>query len=51
MLSLVVRSNDLLICNVFPAGIHFVWHCLNGAVLYLLLKGIIEVEKRKRRSR
>jgi hypothetical protein len=51
MLSLVVRSNDLTICDVFPLGIHFIWHILNAGVLYLLLKGIVEVEKRKGRFR
>jgi hypothetical protein len=34
-LSLVARSVDAAICPAFPLGTHFVWHLLNGLVLYL----------------
>lgn len=37
-LSLVFRSIDAALCYVWPLGTHFIWHCLNAAVLYLLLK-------------
>lgn len=33
-LSLVFRSIDHAICGAFPVGTHFLWHLLNGAVLY-----------------
>ncbi|MGP0092758.1 MAG: ceramidase domain-containing protein [Xanthobacteraceae bacterium] len=37
MISLGLRSVDLLVCDAFPLGTHFVWHILNAVVLYLLL--------------
>ena len=36
-LSLTFRSIDMMVCGVFPLGTHFLWHSLNGVVLYLLL--------------
>jgi hypothetical protein len=33
--SLLFRSADHTVCGTFPAGTHFVWHLLNGLVLYL----------------
>lgn len=37
-ISLGLRSIDLLVCEAFPLGTHFVWHILNAVVLYLLLQ-------------
>jgi hypothetical protein len=37
-LSLAFRSIDINICAAFPLGTHFLWHSLNGVVLYLLLR-------------
>lgn len=37
--SLVFRIIDLDICGVLPLGTHFLWHILNAAVLYLVLRG------------
>jgi hypothetical protein len=37
-LSLTFRSIDADICGAFPLGSHFLWHSLNGAALYLLLR-------------
>jgi hypothetical protein len=34
-LSLVLRTVDAAICPAFPLGTHFIWHLLNGLVLYL----------------
>ncbi len=34
-LSLAARSVDAAICPAFPLGTHFIWHLLNGLVLYL----------------
>jgi hypothetical protein len=28
-------------CALFPLGSHFLWHLLNAAVLYLLLRSAI----------
>ncbi|EMD22485.1 hypothetical protein [Amycolatopsis azurea] len=33
--SLSFRTADHTVCGNFPAGTHFVWHLLNGLVLYL----------------
>jgi len=36
--SLLLRSVDLYLCNLFFIGTHFIWHILNALVLYLLVK-------------
>jgi hypothetical protein len=38
LISLAFRTGDMLVCLSFPTGTHFVWHCLNAAVLYLLIR-------------
>jgi hypothetical protein len=42
--SLALRSIDLAVCDAFPQGTHFVWHLLNAAVLYVLLRTAIGKE-------
>lgn len=37
MLSLSFRIVDPSVCGQFPLGTHFIWHCLNGALIYLML--------------
>ena len=37
------RTVDMMICESFPLGSHFMWHVLNSVVLYLLLKLIIQL--------
>ena len=39
-LSLLFRSIDLPLCDAFPTGSHFLWHLLNGLVLYLVFRGL-----------
>ncbi|HEY2758207.1 MAG TPA: ceramidase domain-containing protein [Pseudolabrys sp.] len=39
--SLVFRSIDQAVCSSFPLGTHFLWHCLNGLVVYLLLRAAL----------
>ena len=39
--SIIFRSIDQSICAAVPLGTHFVWHTLNGLVLYLLLRGAL----------
>ena len=39
--SLTFRSLDMAMCEAIPMGIHFMWHVLNGVVLYLTLYGLI----------
>ncbi|MBX2833986.1 MAG: hypothetical protein KTR28_03345 [Micavibrio sp.] len=40
-ISLTFRSIDSAVCTAFPYGTHFLWHCLNGAVLYLTTRGFV----------
>lgn len=46
-LSLVFRSVDNAFCHAWPLGTHFLWHCLNAVVLYLLLKTAMIVSRTK----
>ena len=41
MLSLIFRTLDQTLCDTIPIGTHFMWHILNGAVLYMLLRGLM----------
>lgn len=40
-LSLAFRSMDMALCVNLPIGTHFVWHILNGLVLYLTTRAFI----------
>ena len=40
-LSLTLRSIDEAICSAYPMGTHFLWHCLNGCVLYACVRAFI----------
>ncbi len=40
-LSLTFRSIDQIICPYFPTGSHFIWHLLNGILLYVLMRDLI----------
>jgi hypothetical protein len=42
MVSLSFRSVDFLVCPLFPFGTHFMWHSLNGLMLYLLVRALLE---------
>lgn len=44
-LSLTFRTIDMQICTSISIGTHFLWHCLNGLVLYLLVKALIQSAK------
>jgi hypothetical protein len=35
VVSILFRSVDQTLCERWPLGTHFVWHCLNAVVLYL----------------
>ena len=39
--ALFFRTLDKTICPEFPLGTHFLWHLLNGVVLYLSTRGLI----------
>jgi hypothetical protein len=40
-LSLFLRSIDEAVCPRFPIGTHFLWHLLNGALLYMSMRALI----------
>jgi hypothetical protein len=48
-LSLALRSIDAAVCDGFPLGTHFLWHILNAAVLYILLRAAILAANAARR--
>lgn len=39
--ALILRIADLATCGALPLGTHFLWHMLNAAVLYTVLRGAI----------
>lgn len=39
--SLTFRSIDMALCEAIPFGTHFMWHILNGVVLYLTARAYI----------
>lgn len=41
LVSLAFRSVDMRICSAFPAGVHYVWHILNAAVLFLTMQALL----------
>lgn len=41
LVSLTFRTIDQVICPYFPLGSHFMWHLLNGGLLYLSARGLI----------
>ena len=40
-LSLTFRTLDMALCHALPLGTHFMWHILNGIVLYLAMRVVI----------
>lgn len=43
-LSLSLRTLDRDVCDYVPAGTHFLWHLLNGVVLYLVSRTLVRRE-------
>jgi hypothetical protein len=39
--SLLLRSLDNALCADWPSGLHFGWHLLNDAVLYLAVRCLL----------
>ncbi len=39
--SLFFRTIDNTMCSTFPIGTHFLWHLLNGAVVYLAMRPLV----------
>ncbi|HVK71928.1 MAG TPA: ceramidase domain-containing protein [Kofleriaceae bacterium] len=40
--SLTLRSIDQAVCPTVPIGTHFLWHTLNGVLLYILVAAVID---------
>lgn len=41
VISMTFRSIDMQLCDALPIGTHFLWHCLNGLVLYLSTRAYV----------
>src|SRR5262249_6409559 len=39
--SLTARTIDLPLCDAMPIGTHYIWHLLNGLVLYLVTRAAV----------
>ncbi len=39
-LSVFMRTIDMHLCDVWPYGLHFMWHVLNSAVLYVITRSM-----------
>ena len=39
--SLVFRTTDLVACRFLPIGTHFLWHLLNGLLVYVAFRGLL----------
>ena len=46
IVSVACRSIDEAACSRIPIGTHFLWHLLNGAVLYLAMRALILARQR-----
>lgn len=49
-IALMCRTIDLFVCRWLPIGTHFLWHVLNGMVVYLAMRALIitRAENRKK---
>lgn len=50
LMSLTFRSIDMALCPYWITGTHFMWHILNGVVLYLTARGYIKFQSGKKLS-
>lgn len=48
LMALFFRTIDLVICPYWTVGTHFLWHLLNGVVLYFVMKSLIQNYSTKR---
>lgn len=39
--SLAFRTIDLPFCEAVPMGTHFIWHALNGCVLFIVVRALV----------
>jgi hypothetical protein len=47
VVSIAFRSLDQGVCESWPLGTHFLWHCLNAVVLYLTATALAEPAARR----
>ncbi len=45
--SLTARTLDMQVCDAFPLGTHFLWHTLNGLVIFSLLYAMVLFMRRQ----
>jgi hypothetical protein len=48
VLSATGRMVDPIVCDAFPLGTHFLWHVLNGAMLWVALAAAVRYGKPRR---
>ncbi len=41
LLALFFRAIDIMVCPYFPIGTHFIWHLINGFLVYLSARALI----------
>lgn len=41
LLALIFRTIDMMICPYFPIGTHFIWHIINGFLVYLSARALM----------
>ncbi len=51
LLSLTFRTLDLEFCAAVPIGTHFIWHLLNGLVLYLVGRAWLQQHRARQSCR
>jgi hypothetical protein len=39
--ALVFRSIDMVVCEAFPYGTHFLWHLINGLTFFFVMQSLI----------
>jgi hypothetical protein len=50
LISLFFRTIDNAICDVIPLGAHYLWHVLNGVVLFLMADVYMQTRCRIRKT-
>ena len=46
-LSLTARTLDMTLCDIWPLGTHFLWHSINGMVIFSLLYAMVLFMRRQ----
>ena len=45
LISITCRSIDMMMCPTLSIGTHFLWHILNGVVMYYVMKGLVKTSR------